>query len=172
MEQIQNVDKQEEVYVKNIRINQKKRIKTVLIWLILFNLFLISSMVYLCVALNFLPVTLFCVIVYCLVLWRSVVTFNRAEIDISVKLYVDKIVIRTYIGETVIDLKNVYGVKARRSLLQRIFKSPANGIMLTVRDENVKRIFISFIENDIQKLCDKISLFAIRERHKASSENN
>ena len=115
MEQIQNVEKQEEVYVKTLRINQKKRIKTVLICLILFNVFLISSMVYLCVALNFLPVTVFCGIVYCLVLWRSVLTFNRAEIDISVKLYVDKIVIRTYIGETVIDLKNVYGVKKNNS---------------------------------------------------------
>ena len=85
----------------------------------------------------------------------------------------DKIVVRNYRGETIVNLKDVYDVKIRKSLFQLMLKKPANTIVLTIRkEEGVSRVMISFIENNIQKLSDKISLFAIRERNRKNSVNN
>ena len=84
--------------------------------------------------------------------------------DVEVKLYTDILVINSFKGKTVVEFKDVYSVKVQRTMLQKILRKPANSLMLTVRNTTVKRVGILFVESNLQKLIDKINLFAIRER--------
>lgn len=159
------VPKQEK-FIKDIQINQKKRTKTLLSFLIVFNVILLLSIIYCCLAFNRVVLTVVMSVIYILVVWNSMVTIKKGKINTQVKLYEDLIVISSYRGRAVIDLKYVFEAKPKRNLL--IFKKHADTIMIVVRNEKLKRIFIPFINEDTQKICDTITILSIKERSKKS----
>ena len=161
------VPKQEK-FIKDIQINQKKRTKTLLSFLIVFNVILLLSIIYCCLAFNKVVLTVVMSVVYILVVWNSMVTIKKGKINTQVKLYEDLIVISSYRGRAVIDLKYVFEAKPKRNLFQLIFKKHADTIMIVVRNEKLKRIFIPFINEDTQKICDTITILSIKERSKKS----
>jgi len=161
------VPKQEK-FIKDIQINQKKRTKTLLLFLIVFNVILLLSMIYCCLAFNRTVLTVVLSVVYILVVWRSLVTIKKAKINTQVELYEDLIIISSYRGRAVIDLKYVFLAKPKRNLIQLVFKKPAKIIMLVVRNEKLKRVFIPFVDEDTQKICDTITILSIKERSKKS----
>ena len=73
------VPKQEK-FIKDIQINQKKRTKTLLSFLIVFNVILLLSIIYCCLAFNRVVLTVVMSVVYILVVWNSMVTIKKGKI--------------------------------------------------------------------------------------------
>lgn len=161
-----NKDKE---FIKEIKIDNKKRLKYNIITLVIFNVVFVCSLIYLFASLKHIAAKIFTLILFILVIVGTIRTIISVKNNRKCILYRDKIKIesRTFNGD--IDLSKVYMVKSKKNIFEIIFKKDAHVLCVYTKD-NPKNIYIlPFICEDTISLCDEIMALAIYARNKKKS---
>lgn len=163
-----NKDKE---FVKEIKIDKKKRLKYNIITLIIFNALLLSSLIYMS-ALIFKAVTIvISVIIFILSLIGSVRTILKSKDNRKYVVYRDKIAIQSTTFSGDVPLKNVFMVKAKRNIFDVIFKKSAHMLIIYAKNKNKEIYMLPFIGEDTEILADKIMKLAITARARNKDKN-
>lgn len=153
-------------FIKEIKIDKKKRFKYNVITLILFNALLVTSLVYLSLHIRHIATYIVSSVVLVFCVTRSVQTILSSKVNRKYVVYRDKISIQTTTFNGEVPLKNVFMVKLKRSLLEFLFKKDAHMIMVYAKT-NTKQVYVlPFIGEDSQSLADEIMKLAIAARAK------
>ena len=160
------MDKKKE-FIREIKINQKRRFKYNLITLVIFNILLLLSLVYMTALLKRKISVIIAVILFVLSIVGSVRTLIKTKSNRKYVLYRDKINIFSTALDAEIDLSKVFMVKAKRNIFDIIFRNDAHTIYIYVKNEGKDFYMLPFIGEDANLLVDEILKLAIEAR-----ENN
>ena len=167
-----NLNKDKE-FIKEIKIDNKKRFRYNLITLVIFNALFLSSLIYMFALIHNAFAGVIAILLFLIILAGSVATLIKSRHSRKCILYRDKISIESTVFNGEIDLSKVYLVKPKKSIFDFIFKRSAHLLVIYSKDK-AKEILLSFIGEDVDKLADDIMKLAIqaRERNKNSSMGN
>lgn len=157
------MDKNKE-FIREIKINKKKRFKYNVITLIFLNFLLLLSLIYMCSLIKRWWIILFGVVVFVGCLIGSAKTILNAKENRKYVIYRDKISIQSSTMVTEIPLKNVFMVKRRRNILEYLFKRDAHMILISVKNPHNQFYMLPFIDEDVNLLVDEIMELAITAR--------
>ena len=160
------MDKKKE-FIREIKINQKRRFRYNLITLIIFNILLLASLIYMSTLLKRIVAVFFAVIILISSIIGSVRTLIKTKNNRKYILYRDKINIFSTTLDAEIDLSKVFMVKAKRNIFDIIFRTDAHTICIYAKGENKDFYVLPFIGEDTNLLVDEILKLAINAR-----ENN
>jgi len=166
-----NKDKE---FIKEIKIEKKKRYLYNSITLIIFNLILLVSLIYM----SSLIKTVFCIIVSILIFIAcvvgSVLTVIKSKTSRKYVLYRDKIKIESTSFNGEIQLANVFLVKSKRNIFEFIFRKYPHTLVVYAKNMFKELYIMPYIAEDVYKLADEIMALAIgaRQKFKENSNNN
>lgn len=173
-----DLDKNKE-FIREIKINKKKRLRYSVITLIFLNFLLLLSLIYMCSLLKnwFIGVVGAVMFVGCLI--GSAKTILNAKETRKYVIYRDKITIQSSTLDAEIPLEKVFMVKKRRNIFEYIFKREAHTVLISVKNPHNQFYMLPFIDEDTNFLVDEIMEYAIKARllskenqEKLAEENN
>lgn len=157
------MDKNKE-FIREIKINKKKRFKYSVVTLILLNFLLLLSLIYMCSLITRWWIILIGVVIFVGCLIGSAKTILNAKENRKYVIYRDKISIQSSTMVAEIPLKNVFMVKRRRSIFEYVFKRDAHMVLVLVKNPHSQIYMLPFIDEDVNVLADEIMELAITAR--------
>ncbi len=159
------MDKNKE-FIKEIKIDKKRRFRYNFITLLIFNALFLSSLIYMFALLNNTITAIVSILLFAFTVFGSVRTLVNSKHNKKYLIYRDKIAIEspTFKGE--IDLSNVFMVKPRKNIFDIIFRKGAHLLVVYVKNEREDVYFLSFLGEDVDVLADDIMKLAIQAREK------
>lgn len=164
------MDKNANKLIKEIKINQKLRLKVLLISLIIFGCLLLGALTYLFVKITTVYVGIIALVILGLCVWFGIVTYKKAITNTQYQLYKNKLIVKslTFCGE--IHLSKVINVRVKTTVFDFLLRK-TKALLISVKKENgTDRIWLQFICEDAQKLCDEIMSLAIKCREKVEKK--
>lgn len=164
-----NKDKE---FIKEIKIEKKKRYLYNSITLVIFNLILLASLIYM----SSLIKTVFCIVISVLIFIAcvvgSVLTIKNSKTSRKYVLYRDKIKIESTAFNSEIQLANVFLVKSKRNLFEFVFRKYPHALVVHVKNKFKELYIMPYIAEDVNKLADEIMALAIEARQNFKEDLN
>lgn len=138
--------------IRDVKINQKQHFLLFVFVLILLNMLLLFSVGFVLIYLNtwYNWVVCFAIIFGCWALsfkeYRKVKTFHKCTI------YDNALVVNSIWFNLKVDLKNICEIKAKESVLDRLFKINTKSLEVHIVASKRKKFTLHFIEEDVEKL--------------------
>ena len=151
--------------IKEITIDEHQHLFWLAVLLILSNILLLFAVIYLVIQFMKWYIWLIdiCVLVYCIV--QSVRTYkNSSKIRVYL-LYNNCLVVKSLLYDTAIDLSQVFEVKPKRTLMDKLAKKDTGSIEIFIKSKSRDKIILRYINEDIDKLCQQILDLANECRH-------
>ena len=142
--------------IKEITIDEHQHLFWLAVLLILSNILLLFAVIYLVIQFMKWYIWLIdiCVLVYCIV--QSVRTYkNSSKIRVYL-LYNNCLVVKSLLYDTAIDLSQVFEVKPKRTLMDKLAKKDTGSIEIFIKSKSRDKIILRYINEDIDKLCQQI----------------
>ena len=152
--------KQEELqpgnYIKEIEIDEHQHLFWLAILLILSNILLLFAVIYLVVEFMKWYIWLLdiCILVYCII--QSVRTYKNSSKIRIYSLYDNCLVIKSLLYDTTIDLSQIFEVKPKRTLFDKLANKGTRSIEILIKSKSRDKIILRYINEDINKLCQQI----------------
>lgn len=164
-----NKDKE---FIKEVKIDKKRRFKYSLITLIIFNMLFLSSLIYMFALITNVFTGVISMLLFALVVVGSIRHLVNTKHTKKCIIYRDKIAIEstTFNGE--IDLSKVFMVKSRRNIFDLIFRNSAHMLVIYAKHERKEVFILSFIGEDVNVLADDIMKLAIEARENKNNIPN
>ena len=153
-------------FIKEIKIDKKRRFKYNCITLIIFNILLLTSLIYLSLHIRHIVTYLVSIVIFAFCVVRSVRTVLNTKFNRRYVIYRDKITIQTTTFNGEVPLKNVFMIKTKRNLFDFIFKKGAHMIIVYAKTTSKQTYILPFIGEDTTQLADEIMKLAIAARAK------
>lgn len=160
------MDKNKE-FVKEVKIDKKRRFRYNLITLIIFNFIFLCSLIYMFALIKNVVTGIIAILLFSLAIFGSVKTLVNLKNSRKCIIYRDKITIESTTFKGEIDLSKIIMVKPRRNIFDIIFRNSAHMLVVYAKMERKEVYILSFIGEDVYKLADDIMKLAIQAR-----ENN
>lgn len=152
--------------IKEVQINQKLRLRVLLICLIIFNCLLLGALTYLFVKITNVVIGVLALVILGLCVWFSIASYKKAKTNTEYKIYKNKMVIKSmaYSGE--LDLSVVFNAQVKTSFFDFLLRKTKT-ILISIKTEKATdKIILPFVSEDAEKLCDDIMSLAIKCRDK------
>lgn len=156
-----NINKE---FVREIKINKKKRLKYNVITLIFLNFLFMLSLVYMFLHVRNIVSIIVAIVLLIGCLIGSARTILNTKDNRKYLVYRDKISIRSSSFNNDILLKNVYFVKPKKNIVETIFKRDAHMITLSIKTNMRELVVLPFIDEDTAYLADELMELAISAR--------
>lgn len=142
--------------VKDVKINQKQHFLLFISMLILFNILLLISVIFVLIYLDRWYNWVICFALLGLSFGLSFKTYRDIKEFHKCELYDNALVINSIWFNLIIDLKDVYELKVKTSKLDKIFKLNTQSLEVKLMNNRRKKFTIHFIEENAVKLKQKI----------------
>lgn len=142
--------------IKDVKINEKQHFLLFISILILFNVILLASTIFVLVFLTKWYNWVLCVIIWITCSWFSFKAYRDEKNYHKCALYENAIVVNSIWFNIVVDLKNIYDIKIKESILDKAFKINTLSMELYLINSKRKKFTIHFIEEDTEKLKAEI----------------
>lgn len=143
-------------FIKEIKIDEHQHLLWLAVLLILSNILLLFAVIYLVVKFMrwYIWILDICILVYCIV--QSVRTYKNSSKMRVYSLYDNCLVVKSLLYDTVIDLSQVFEVKPKRTLCDRLAKNGKMSVEILIKSKSRDKIILRHINEDITELCQQI----------------
>lgn len=142
--------------VKDVKINERQHFLLFVSMLIFFNLLLIVSVYFVLYYLDRWYNWVLCFIILGLSAWLSFRTYQKTKVFHRCVLHRNAIVINSIWFNRIVELKNIYELRVKKSVLDKIFKLNTYSLEVKIMNNRRKKFTIHFIEENAVKLKQKI----------------
>jgi len=142
--------------VKDVKINERQHFLLFISMLIFFNALLIVSVYFVLYYIDRWYNWVICFGILALSAWLSFRTFQQTKVFHRCALYKNAIVINSIWFNRVVELKNIYELRVKISILDKIFKLNTNSLEVKIMNNKRKKFTIHFIEENAVRLKQKI----------------
>ena len=108
--------------IKDVKINQKQHFLLFVSVLLLFNMLLLTSTIFVLVFLTKWYNWVLCILIWATCAWFSFKVFRDTKNYHKCELYDNAIVINSICFNKVVDLTHIYDIKIKESILDKLFK--------------------------------------------------
>ena len=142
--------------VKEVKINEKQHFLLFISALMLVNMLLFASTIFVLVFLTKWYNWILCSLVWVVCFWFSFKVYRDRKIFHKCTLYKNAIAINSIWFNVVFEISHIYDVKVKESVLDRLFKINTLSMEIYLLNENRRKFTIHFIEEDANELKNEI----------------
>ncbi len=151
-------------FIKEIEIDEHQHLFWLSVLLILANIVLLISIVYLVVKFMKWYIWLIdiCILVFCIL--QSIRTYKNSKKMRVYAIHENCLIIKSLMYDTVIELSNIFDVKPKRTLYDIFAKKGVRSLELLIKSKSRDKIILRFINEDVYKLAQEILDLANKAR--------
>ena len=151
-------------FIKEIEIDEHQHLFWLSVLLILANIVLLVSIVYLVVKFMKWYIWLIdiCILVFCIL--QSIRTYKNSKKMRVYAIHENCLIIKSLMYDTVIELSNIFDVKPKRTLYDIFDKKGVRSLELLIKSKSRDKIILRFINEDVYKLAQEILDLANKAR--------
>ena len=143
--------------IKDIKVNQKQHFLLFVTLLVLFNVLLCASLIFLLVYLQNVVNWIICIISLLVCGWFSFKLYRDLKNYHKCTLYDNALVVDSIWLNVVIPLKNIYEIKVKQCFLDKIFKLNTYSLDFRMLRQCRTKFTLFFVEEDALKLKEEIT---------------
>ena len=142
--------------IKDVKINERQHFLLFVSVLLLFNVLLLASTIFVLVFLTKWYNWLMCIVIWVICAWFSFKAYRDEKNYHKCAIYNNAIVVNSIWFNIVVDFKNIYDIKIKESNLDKMFNTNTHSMTLYLINGKRKKFTIHFIEEDVEELKNEI----------------
>lgn len=157
--------------IKDVKINERQHFLLFVSMLVLFNVLLVLSTWFVLMNLKNWYNWLICFVILGLSFWLSLKTYREIKHFHKCELYDNAIVINSIWFNIKVDLKTIYEMNVKESILDKMFKLNTKSLEVKMLGQRRKKFTIHFIEENAVKLKQKITSLIVKNSPNIDSKD-
>lgn len=142
--------------IRDVKVSEKQHFLLFVTILILCNIMLVASTMFLLIYLRNVVNCIIAIVAMVLCGWYSFKIYRKMKSYHKCAIYQNALVVNSIWMNIVIDLKNIYDIKIKKSLLDNLFITNTYSMEFYITNQKRRKFTLFFVEEDAQALKNEI----------------